>query len=437
MPQTIKESRAVAVREADGAKSGRLQVGLITPGWGSSGYYSDKVLENAATAKVFPAGTQMFLDHETESEKYDRPERSVRDLAAVLTEDAVWDGTQLVGEAQVFGPFVDMLTDEDFAKAIGLSIRAYADGTIGEAEGRKGRIITELVEAVSVDFVTKAGRGGQILQVLESARPAQVVERAIKHGVAEATANDTRAALQAALQGEYGGDKSWVWVRDFDDTTVWFTHETPDESGTYAQGYELQDDGTALLDGEPTEVRARTEYVPVKATTESGPTTVPAPAGQPHPPQTSKEDTMGTIQVDEAEHGRLTEAAGRVAEAERVAAEATRKLAVMEARETARPIAAEVAKSEQLPASVQARVAREAVAALTLTEAGAFDEPAFRAAVEAARTQAEVEVAELAESLGAGKVRGFGSTVPAPGDGSTIPTWESIDTHLNVPTKEA
>jgi len=146
---------------------------------------------------------------------------------------------------------------------------------------------------------------------------------------------------------------------------------------------------------------------------------------------------MGTIQVDEAEHGRLTEAAGRVAEAERVAAEATRKLAVMEARETARPIAAEVAKSEQLPASVQARVAREAVAALTLTEAGAFDEPAFRAAVEAARTQAEVEVAELAESLGAGKVRGFGSTVPAPGDGSTIPTWESIDTHLNVPTKEA
>jgi hypothetical protein len=57
-------------------------------------------------------------------------------------------------------------------------------------------------------------------------------------------------ALSQALREEYGGDKSWVWVRDFDDATVWFEHETPDESGTYAQGCQLDDDGMVTLDGD-------------------------------------------------------------------------------------------------------------------------------------------------------------------------------------------
>jgi hypothetical protein len=39
----------------------------------------------------------------------------------------------------------------------------------GEAEGRRGRIIEGLAKVHSVDFVTRAGRGGQVLQVLESA----------------------------------------------------------------------------------------------------------------------------------------------------------------------------------------------------------------------------------------------------------------------------
>ena len=63
---------------------------------------------------------------------------------------------------------VDLFRDEDFVKAIGVSMRAYADTTVGEAEGRKGTIITALLEAASVDFVTKAGRGGRVLSVLES-----------------------------------------------------------------------------------------------------------------------------------------------------------------------------------------------------------------------------------------------------------------------------
>lgn len=481
MPKSaVRESLQASVVEAD-AKSGRLSIGLITPGWGSSGYYSAKVLENAATAKIFPAGTRMFLDHPGEQESYDRPERSVRDLAAVLTEDATWDGERLVGEAQVFGPFVPLLTDEDFAKTIGVSIRAWAEATTGEAEGRKGPIITELVEAESVDFVTKAGRGGSILAVLESARPAAVVERAIAHGVSEATANDTREALGAALREAYPGEKSWVWVRDFDATTVWYEHETPDMAAVFAEGYTVTDAGAVTLAGTRVEVRARTVYVPVTASTEGGfiesdprlaaaveaavgaltlsgvissgdareaatramrefrlahegPTSVPAPAGQSTATDV-KETNMATTQIEEARLATLESAAERVPTLESENSTLRRDNAVLRARESARPIADEVlGASESLPPSVRSRVARESLERVTVADDGSFDEAAFRTAVEAARTQAETEVAELAESLGAGKPTGFGRTVPAgDGTGASTNAWESIDAHLDLP----
>ena len=174
MPKAlIREAGPLQATRVEGAKSGRLKICIATPGWGSSGYYSAQVLENAAKAKVFPAGTQSFLDHETESEKYERPERSVRDLAAVQVEDAVWesDTQRLTAQVQVFGAYVDLLTDEQFAQTVGMSMRAYAESTIGEAEGKKGRIITELIEALSVDVVTRAGRGGALRRVREGPPP--------------------------------------------------------------------------------------------------------------------------------------------------------------------------------------------------------------------------------------------------------------------------
>jgi len=409
MPQTIKESRGLAVKEAADAKSGRLQVGLITPGWGSSGYYSDKVLENAATAKVFPAGTQMFLDHPGETEAYDRPERSVRDLAAVLTEDAVWDGNGLVAEAQVFGPFVDMLTDENLAATIGVSIRAAAEVTTGEADGRKGRIITQLIEGVSADFVTKAGRGGSILQILESARPSVVVERAVAHGVTEATANDTQQALSQALREEYGGDKSWAWVRDFDDTTVWYEHETPDESGTYAEGYTLDDNGAVTLAGQRIEVRARTEYVAV-APASSDTTNAPAPAGQSTATE-SEETTMATTQIEESRLAQLETDAQRA-----IAAESERDTARKELAEAHRAADTSTARDLVREAATEANVELDEfqlagiVAGFPLTEAGRLDEEKFKTAVEKA-------VAKLAEAGGAGQVVGFGGSARFNGSG--------------------
>lgn len=401
MPQQITESRPLAVTEAAAAAgTGRLQVQVITPGWGSSGYYSQEVLEAAGQAQVFPAGTQMYLDHPSYSEAQDRPERSVRDLAAVLTESAHWDADlqALVAEAQVFGPYRDVLAE--MRDAIGVSIRATATVEQGEAEGRTGTIVSELVEGVSVDFVTQAGRGGRILQVLESARPAVVVERAVAHGVEEATANDTRDALQNALRERFTGDQTWVWVRDFDDTTVWYELEAPDGSGLYQATYSLADSGAATLTGDPVEVTARTTYVPV------------SPAGS-----TQQESQGGTMpQIEEARLRQLEEDAGRVQtlESERDAAHAERDaarrdLATYRAREAARPIAAQlVGESTTLPASMRTRLVESAVALAPLTDDGVLDEANFRRQVEASRTQAETELAEALAEAGAGTVRGNG-----------------------------
>ncbi|MDN5931399.1 MAG: hypothetical protein L0I24_10110, partial [Pseudonocardia sp.] len=291
MKQRISEAGTVTTRPA---ASGNMLIQLITPGEGSSGVYPAEVLEAAAKDKVFPAGTLMFADHPGEAESYDRPERSIRDVAGVLVEDARWDGGALVAEAKTYAPWTEVLTE--MHESIGVSIRAYAEQ--GEAQPGRRPTVSRLVEGISVDFVTKAGRGGAIRQVYESARSrANLIVRDATNPtnipvITEATANDTRDALHSAVRDAHGADETWVWVRDFDDTTVWFDVEASDEMATYAQAYTVGDDGTVTLADGATQVRARTEYVPVTAdaTTsstddaESGPTHVPAPAGRPPPP---------------------------------------------------------------------------------------------------------------------------------------------------------
>lgn len=151
--------------------SGRRQrIKLIDAGWGSSGYYSPSVLEEAGRDQIWPAGTHMYLDHPSATEAIDRPERSVKDLAAVLTTPATYADGALWAETQVFSPFQQLLAEKK--DAIGVSIRAAGTAEYGEAEGRDGLIVTKLTEGISVDFVTRAGRGGEIVELLESARTA-------------------------------------------------------------------------------------------------------------------------------------------------------------------------------------------------------------------------------------------------------------------------
>jgi hypothetical protein len=420
MSQTVTEATTVLEASAIEGQPSRLLIGIITPGQGSSGFYPADVLEAAATDKVFPAGTQMFFDHPTESDNFERPERSVRDLAAVLSEDARWDGSKLVAEASVFGPYRDLLSDAEFSKAIGVSIRASAE----VKEGKNGREITRLVHAESVDFVTKAGRGGSILQVLESARPSKVNDRAVHRGVSEATVNDRREALSSLVREEYSDEKTYVWLRDFDETYAWFDVESGEDSGTWQQTYSTGDDELAnALTGDRIEVRAVTTYVPVD------------PVGQ-FNTQESSGGHMATTQIEESALSELREKAGRVTalESERDTAvkerdEATEKVATLEGTVRESRIATIIAEADVTFDDLQ-------VAGLTAgapVKEGVLDEDAFK------KTVAEA-AAKIAEAGGAGTVKGFGGNT-SPVDKTEQDLRESNDKHraaiFGRPIKEA
>jgi Zn finger protein HypA/HybF involved in hydrogenase expression len=182
--RTLREARPlrtdlVAISEAAIGEDGTGGIKVIKPGWGSSGYYAPEVLERDGPT-VFAAGTKMFWDHPTMTEEWERPERSLRDLAAETITDAVWDpigwpdkegnpqGPGLYAKTRVFENFAPVVNE--LAPSIGVSIRAYGKASMGEAEGQTGPIIEELVDVESIDFVTFPGAGGQVLQLFEAAR---------------------------------------------------------------------------------------------------------------------------------------------------------------------------------------------------------------------------------------------------------------------------
>lgn len=388
-------TEGTAVLETDTPGTARVRV--ITPGWGSSGYYSADALEAAGRERVFPAGTHMYVNHPSATEAYDRPERDVKDLAAVLLEDAVWDPANpgLWANATVFSHWRAPLAE--MAPYIGVSIRGSAEVAEGEAEGRKGRIITRLVEGSSVDFVTKAGRGGGF-EILESAWAAGHTSTP----VSEASANDVRDRLRDLVNdahrvsAEDDADRTWTWVRDYDaDTrTVWFELEGA-TNGVFQQSYAADAEGNpTALSGTPVEVVIRTEYVPV------------APAGQSTTTQESQEDTMP--QIEEARLRQLETDASRATELETQLAEANRQReadreALAEARRVANVATAERVVAEAFrEADIDApKTAARIAAGFTVTESGVVDEDALR-------TAAQEAAAELAEAGGAGRVRGLG-----------------------------
>jgi hypothetical protein len=140
---------------------GLYEARLISVGQGSSGYYPAATLEEAARGGVFASGTQCYLDHPTESDQFERPERSVRDLAGTLASPGVFREGAVFADVRVFAQHRDLIAE--MAPYIGMSIRA--DG-VRENRADGGFIrptVTRIDRVVSVDFVTQAGRGGRLM----------------------------------------------------------------------------------------------------------------------------------------------------------------------------------------------------------------------------------------------------------------------------------
>lgn len=382
---------------------------------GSSGYYPREVIERDGPI-VFKAGTQCFLDHPTESEGYERPERSVRDLAGVIASTPVYESDGLYADVRVYPQWAPVI--EAMADDIGMSIRASGTYEMGERDGQQVKVITSLKAGESVDFVTKAGAGGKIVRLIESARTR----------IREATANDTRMALDSALTDKFGADKTWTWVRDWDATTVWYEMGTPDSDGTYALGYTITDDAVVTLSSdEPVEVSVKTSYVPVSSAGGNTTSTIT---------EESKETLMPKIEIDEAEHRRLTEAATALTEANARAdkAETERdaeraKVAESGARTDATDRATALLEKVEVRAATKARIIESVTVGLPMAD-GKLDVAAFEQRVnERATSEAAYEAALLKEA-GVGTVSGEGGTEAAPLSESETKAIEAIDSAL-------
>lgn len=152
-------------------RDGTVGIKIIGPGWGSSGFYERGVLERDVP-RVFGPGTHMYWNHPTMSEAMERPERDLRDLAAVVVSQPRWEeqgsqGPGMYAEAAVFAGYREAV--DEIAEHIGVSIRGDGITEFGKADGRQGVIVKEIAKGHSVDFVTKPGAGGRITKIFESA----------------------------------------------------------------------------------------------------------------------------------------------------------------------------------------------------------------------------------------------------------------------------
>lgn len=181
--------------EAVGTESlgeGKYRIRIIVPGQGSSGIYTAENL--AESAPLFKAGTEMFIDHPTETEEWERPERSIRDYAGVFLEDAsVGEDGALYTVCKVFSGINELIKDK--WEHIGVSINAWCNEPIAETG-----VVPVFAGVRSVDFVTAPGAGGGIVDLLESNRNNNSIkEGTVDEKLLESKFDELKASLVEAI----------------------------------------------------------------------------------------------------------------------------------------------------------------------------------------------------------------------------------------------
>lgn len=450
--EAIHESAALVSEALDG-QGRRRRIRLIDAGWSKNGrYYPAQTLAEAARAGIYKAGTSMFIDHPTVSEQVERPERSVKDLAAMLVTDARYEGGALVAEAELFSLWRPVINE--MADHIGVSIRAAGVLEYGEADGREGPIVTSLTEGISVDFVTSPARGGKILELVEAARTAPLAEAGSAGAWLEARLHLAFTEMADSMYGEGRltrterialssavGEALAAFVAKVEaeqpqlyQRGKW--QSPPEEQAAMAEAMkglappfgkkpdDEDEDGKAkkAKPDDDTDTGEAEKKAAAKKTSASE-ADRDAPGSPPADTNTEKKGEGSMPELTEAEARKLTEerdaalAEAETARNEAAAAAASKTesdlaLARFTAAEAARPIAAHLLTESGLPAAAQGRLIGELVtsANVPLTGEHRLDESAFRQAVADAIKTEESYLASLAEQAGIGSPRGLGES---------------------------
>lgn len=416
-PGTVLRSTPIDLDEAL-RSDGTVPIKIISPGWGSKGYYSAELLERDGPA-AFPKGTHMYLDHPSMTEAMDRPERSVRDLAAVLATGARWvpdhpKGPGLYAEAEVLDTFRPVINE--LGPHIGVSIRAPGTGRNGTAEGRTGTIVESISTAHSVDFVTKAGRGGEVLALLESA------------GIELEEAGVVAAWFESRIHSDFT-------VRA--DDLYGDGRLTLDERKAMSSGIGAALDAfRAVVEAEAPQLYERGRWDEPAAST--NPTTVTTEESSMQLTDKEKTEltesvTAGVLVALEKKGITATEAAAPAAGDD----EAATKLAAVEAENaslkeaaaiaSARPLVESLAKDacKGMPEITRLRVIEAAATNPKLVD-GKVDEAALKEAVEAEAKRQLEYLESVGVKVGGGEVAGLGPGATTLVEGDTKPADDKV-----------
>ena len=151
---------------------GRATVIVIKPGFNATEdrYYPADMLKR--DYKVFE-GMKMYADHPTEEEDKARPERSIKDWVATLSEVTCDEAGVVTGVAEIVEPWLmsklASLRDKQMLSEMGISINAIGSASKATIDNKETLVIEKLVACRSVDFVTEPGAGG-IVTFYESDR---------------------------------------------------------------------------------------------------------------------------------------------------------------------------------------------------------------------------------------------------------------------------
>ena len=174
---------------------------VISPGTGSSAHYPAHVVEKMAP--LVKPGTLMFWNHQTSAQEAERPEGDLDHLAAIITKQGEWKaegpkGPGVYAEAKVMADYAQKV--EERAPHIGLSIRAGGTTTGKTVNGKPELKSIDHIE--SIDYVTKAGRGGMAL--VEAAKSAGLLPEAARHAVDHNKTGDEMTVEQQNMLREAG-----------------------------------------------------------------------------------------------------------------------------------------------------------------------------------------------------------------------------------------
>ncbi len=151
---------------------GRATVVVIKAGFNATEdrYYPEEVLKR--DYHIFE-GMKMYADHPTEEEEKERPERSIRDWVATLTDVTCDESGIVTGVAEIVEPWLMQklaaLRDKEMLSEMGISINAVGSASKATIDGKETLVIEKLVACRSVDFVTEPGAGG-VVTLYESER---------------------------------------------------------------------------------------------------------------------------------------------------------------------------------------------------------------------------------------------------------------------------